>query len=56
MRSTKPLTVWLFAVMTALSANVSFADTAPDFADIVADVSPSVVNISSTIKTKRSQA
>lgn len=56
MRSMKPLTAWLFAVMTALSANLSFADSAPDFANIVADVSPSVVNISSTIKTKRSQA
>jgi serine protease Do len=52
----KPLTAWLFAVITVLSANISFADAAPDFANIVADVSPSVVNISSTIKTKRSQA
>ncbi|MEO6698704.1 MAG: DegQ family serine endoprotease [Paraperlucidibaca sp.] len=56
MRLMKPLTLMLSAALLSITATSSFADTAPDFADIVADVSPSVVNISSTIKTKRSQA
>jgi serine protease Do len=46
----------LSMALLSLTSTISVADTAPDFAKIVADVSPSVVNISSTTKTKRTQA
>ena len=56
MRLMNPLMRWLLAATLSVSAVSSYADSAPDFAKIVADVSPSVVNISSTTKSKRSSA
>lgn len=54
MQMMKPVSRWCLAAVLSVMASASYADAAPDFADIVADVSPSVVNISSTTKSKRS--